>query len=140
MIILDTNVISEMMKPDPAESVRRWLDDQLAEVLFLTSVSQAELLFGIAMLPAGRRKENLGAVLTGLEPLFAGRILPFDSDAAQHYAHSAVEVENSGRDFPTPNGYIAAIAASKGFAVATRDVAPFEAGGVAVINPWEAGE
>lgn len=140
MIVLDTNVISEMMKPEPAESVRRWLDDQPAEVLFLTSVSQAELLFGIAMLPAGRRRENLAAVLTGLEPLFAGRILSFDSAAAQHYADLAVEARSNGKGFPAPDGYIAAIAASRGFAVATRDVAPFEAGGVAVINPWEAGE
>lgn len=137
MIVLDTNVISEAMKAEPNASVRQWLDIQAADTLYLTSVTQAELLFGISVLPSGRRKENLAAVLAGIEALFDGRVLPFDSLAASHYADLATAAKNSGRGFPTPDGYIAAIAASRGYMVATRDVAPFEAGGVTVINPWE---
>ena len=137
MILLDTNVVSEVMKPQPAEAVRLWLDAQPAETLYLTAVTQAELLFGIARLPPGRRKDNLATVLSGIARLFEGRVLPFDSRAAGHYADLAAAARNSRRGFPTPDGYIAAIAASRGYTVATRDVAPFRAGGVPVINPWE---
>ncbi|WP_068089578.1 type II toxin-antitoxin system VapC family toxin [Novosphingobium rosa] len=137
MIVLDTNVVSEAMKADPNVSVRQWLDAQAADTLYLTAVTQAELLFGISRLPSGRRKENLAAVLAGIEALFEGRILPFDSQAASRYADLATAARNHGRGFPTPDGYIAAIADSRGYMVATRDTAPFEAGGVTVINPWE---
>jgi len=136
MIVLDTNVVSEAMRPEPARAVRLWLDAQPASLLFLTAVSQAELLFGIAKLESGRRKEGLASVLDGIEQLFAGRILPFDSAAAARYAELATAARASGRGFPTPDGYIAAIAASRGFAVATRDVSPFHAGGVETIDPW----
>ena len=98
----------------------------------------AELLFGIAALPAGKRKDMLAQTLDGLMGLFRDRVLPFDVDAARHYAELAVTARTGGRGFPTPDGYIAAIAASRDFIVASRDTAPFEAGGVSVINPWEA--
>lgn len=137
MILLDTNVVSEAMKPEPHSSVRGWLNDQSAETLYLSSVTLAELLFGIAALPAGRRKEMLAQALDGLLGLFRGRVLPFDIDAARHYAELAVTAKASGRGFPTPDGYIAAIATSRNFIVASRDTAPFEAAGVAVINPWK---
>ncbi len=136
MIVLDTNVVSEAMKPEPHQSVRAWLNDQAAETLYLSSVTLAELLFGIAALPAGKRKDMLAQALAGLQGLFRERILPFDSDAASHYAKLAVLARASGRGFPTPDGYIAAIAASRGFIVASRDTAPFEAAGVPIINPW----
>ena len=138
MIVLDTNVISEAMKPEPHPAVRAWLNDQAAETLYLSSVTLAELLFGIAALPAGKRKDMLAQTLDGLMGLFRDRVLPFDVDAARHYADLAVTARTGGRGFPTPDGYIAAIAASRGFVVASRDTAPFEAGGVSVINPWEA--
>ena len=138
MIVLDTNVISEAMKPEPHPAVRAWLNDQAAETLYLSSVTLAELLFGIAALPAGKRKDMLAQILDGLMALFRGRVLPFDIDATRHYAELAVTARTGGRGFPTPDGYIAAIAASRGFVVASRDTAPFEAGGVSVINPWEA--
>lgn len=137
MIILDTNVISEAMKPEPIAVVRQWLDAQAADTLYLTAVTQAEVLFGIAKLPSGRKRERLASVFAGVERLFAGRILPFDSDAAYSYAELASAARGDGRGFPTPDGYIAAIAAARRFTVATRDVAPFKAGGVTVINPWE---
>ncbi|CBL45442.1 Predicted nucleic acid-binding protein, contains PIN domain [gamma proteobacterium HdN1] len=140
MIVLDTNVVSEAMKPEPHKAVRAWLNDQVAETLYLSSVTLAELLFGIAALPAGKRKNMLAQSLDGLTGLFKDRVLPFDTDAARHYAELAVIAKTSGRGFPTPDGYIAAIAASRDFIVATRDTTPFEAAGVSVINPWiEAG-
>lgn len=138
MIVLDTNVVSEAMKPAPEPSVRAWLDEQVAETLYLSSVTVAELLFGIAALPAGRRKDLLTEAVEGLLALFGGRVLPFDIDAAVRYAELATLARTKGRGLPTPDGYIAAIAASRGFIVASRDTAPFAAAGVSVINPWEA--
>lgn len=137
MIVLDTNVISEAMKPEPHPAVRAWLNAQAAQTLYLSSVTLAELLFGIAALPAGKRKDMLAKALDGLLELFRGRVLPFDTDAARHYAELAVMARTGGRGFPTPDGYIAAIAASRGFIVASRDTAPYEAARVTVINPWE---
>ncbi|MEK6789410.1 MAG: type II toxin-antitoxin system VapC family toxin [Pseudomonadota bacterium] len=136
MIVLDTNVISEAMKPEPDPSVRAWLNEQATETLYLCSVTVAELLFGIAALPAGRRKQLLTQALDGMLALFKERVLPFDVDAARRYAELAVTARSAGRGFPTPDGYIAAIAASRGFIVASRDTSPFQAGGLAVINPW----
>jgi len=138
MIALGTNVVSEAMKPEPDATVRAWLNDQAAETLCLSRVTLAELQYGIRALPEGKRKNMLARALEGLLELFHGRILPFDADAARHYADLAVAARSSGRGFPTPDGYIAAIAAARGFIVASRDTAPYEAGGATVINPWVA--
>jgi len=138
MIVLDTNVISEAMKPKPAPAVLAWLNDQSAETLYISSVTVAELLFGIKSLPSRKRKDMLTQTLEGLMSLFKNRVLSFDIDAARHYANLAVEAKTSGKGFPTPDGYIAAIAASRGFSVASRDTAPFEAARMSVINPWKA--
>ena len=136
MIVLDTNVISEAMKRDADPAVRTWLNEQVAETLYLTSVTLAEMLFGIAVLPAGRRRNRLTHALDGVLELFGDRVLPFDTDAARHYAGLAVAARDAGRGFPTPDGYIAAIAAARGFIVASRDTSPYEAGGVEVVDPW----
>ncbi|MFN7572583.1 MAG: type II toxin-antitoxin system VapC family toxin [Betaproteobacteria bacterium] len=138
MIVLDTNVVSEAMKPQPDAAVRSWLNEQAAETLYLSSVTLAELLFGIRALPTGRRKALLDRALAELLKLFEGRVLPFDTDAARRYADLAVTARAGGRGLPTPDGYIAAIAAARGFMVASRDTAPFAAAGVAVIDPWNA--
>lgn len=138
MIVLDTHVVSEAMKPQPDAAVRAWLNDQAADTLYLSSVTLAELLFGIRALPAGKRKNLLDRALAALLELFEDRVLPFDTEAARRYADLAVTAKNGGRGFPTPNGYIAAIAASRGFIVASRDTSPYEAAGVSVINPWKA--
>ena len=138
MILLDTNVVSEAMKPVPDDAVRGWLDEQAAETLYLSSVTIAELMFGIGALPKGKRKDKLASALDGVMELFADRVLPFDIDAARHYADLAVKARAAGKGFPTPDGYIAAIAASKGFVVATRDTSAFDAAGVEVIDPWKA--
>ena len=138
MILLDTNVVSESMKPEPHQSVRDWLDAQVAETLFLSSVTVAELLFGIGALPGGRRKDNLAAALDGVLELFGSRILPFDTVAARCYADLAVKARAAGKGFPTADGYIAAIAAAHGFTVASRDSSAFNAAGLTVIDPWTA--
>jgi predicted nucleic acid-binding protein len=136
MIVLDTNVVSEAMKPEPNRAVLAWLNEQVAETLYLSSVTLAELLFGIGALPDGKRKKGLGEALGGLLELFDDRVLSFDIDAARHYAELAVKARGAGKGFPTTDGYIGAIAASRRFVVATRDTSPFEAAGIAVINPW----
>jgi toxin FitB len=138
MILLDTNVASEAMKPEPDPAVRGWLDEQAAETLFLSSVTIAELMFGIGSLPKGKRKDRLTAALDGVLELFAGRILPFDTGAARRYADLAVKARAAGKGFPTPDGYIAAIAAAHDFAVASRDASAFAAAGLTVIAPWTA--
>lgn len=138
MILLDTNVISEAMKPEPHAGVRDWLDAQAAETVFLSSVTLAELMFGIGALPDGKRKNHLTLTLDGVTELFEGRILPFDTAAARHYVGLAVRARAAGKGFPTPDGYIAAIAAANGFAVASRDTSAFMAAGLTVIDPWTA--
>ena len=138
MILLDTNVVSEVMKPEPYPAVRNWLDEQAAETLYVSSVTIAELMFGISALPKGKRKDKLTAALEGVLELFADRILPFDISAARRYAVLAVKARAAGKGFPTPDGYIAAIAASHDFAVASRDTSAFTAAGLIVIDPWTA--
>ncbi len=136
MIVLDTNVVSEAMKPSADPTVTAWLDAQVADTIYLSSISLAELLFGISSLPTGRRKEALAATLEGLLSAFGGRVLPFDNDVARVYADIAARARAAGRGLPIPDGYIAATAFTHGYAVATRDTAPFIAAGVTVINPW----
>ena len=97
MILLDTNVVSEAMKPEPHPSVRDWLDAQAAETLFLSSVTIAELLFGIGALPRGKRKDRLASALDGVLDLFTARILPFDTAAARRYAELAVKARAAGK-------------------------------------------
>jgi len=138
VILLDTNVVSEAMKPLPNEVVRTWFDEQVAETLYLSSVTIAELMFGIGALPDGKRKDRLTAALDGVMMLFTGRILPFDIAAARRYADLAVKARTAGKGFPTPDGYIASIAASHGFTVATRDTSAFDAAGLEVVDPWTA--
>ncbi len=107
-----------------------WLDEQAAETLYLSSVTIAELTFGIGALPKGGRKDRLAAALEGVMVLFGERILPFDTEAARRYGDLA------GRGFSTPGGYIAAIAAAHDFAVASRDASALRAVGLSVIDPW----
>lgn len=138
MIVLDTNVLSEATKPVPDAAVLAWLNDQPAETLYLSSVTLAEISFGIATLPAGKRKTRLADAFDGWSNLFEGRLLSFDVDAARRYAELALAARKRGRGMPLPDGYIAAIAASRGFIVASRDTSPYAACGVEVIDPWKA--
>ena len=139
MIILDTNVVSELMKPVPAASVVRWAAAQPASGLYTTSITQAEILHGIMLLSPGRRRK---AFETAAEAMFredfAGRILAFSSDAAGPYAGIAAERRRVGRPISHFDAQIAAIALCNGAAIATRNVADFEGCGVKGINPWSA--
>ena len=138
MIVLDTNVVSEPMKPYGNPTVQGWLDRQVAETLYLTATSLVELLVGIEVLPDGKRKGGLAAALAELiARLFGARVLPFDQQAAVAYAPMVSRVRAGGRMISVADGQIAAIAAVRGFTVATRDTAPFVAAGVPVINPWD---
>ena len=138
MIILDTNVVSEPMKPNGNPAVRDWLDRQVAETLYLTATSLSELLVGIEILPRGKRREGFATALNELlVRLFGPRILPFDRAAAMAYAPLIGRARDSGCPVSVADGQIGAIAEVHGYAVATRDTAPFLAAGVAVINPWE---
>jgi predicted nucleic acid-binding protein len=140
MILLDTNVVSEALRPAPEVRVIDWLDAQPMETLFLSVVTVAELRAGVALLPAGKRRSGLQENLERrLLPLFAGRILSFDLACSQAYAVLLAKARVSGFAIATADGFIAAVAATHGFALATRDTRPFAAAGVAVINPWGAG-
>jgi toxin FitB len=139
MILIDTNVVSEPWKPVPDARVLDWLDAQAIETLFLSAITVAELRFGIAAMPEGKRRTVLHDRLEDeVLPLFSGRILPFDLEASKAYATLMAAARASGKAIGTADGYIAATALARGFSVATRDVSPFEAGGLSVINPWVA--
>lgn len=137
MIILDTNVISEPLRPVPDPAVLGWLDRQAIETLFLTAVTIAEMRHGIAELPAGRRRKVLASRLDAeVLPLFAGRILDFDLPVADAYGELRGRARRAGKAVGPLDGMIAAIALVHGFTVATRDIAPFLAAGVRVIDPF----
>lgn len=136
MIVLDTNVISELMRDRPARAVLTWLDDQFASTLFVTTVTEAEIWTGIAFLPRGRRRSGIEAAAARAFEVFAGRILPFDSEAAHTYAMIASERRASGRPITQADCQIAAIARCRGMRLATRNVGDFEGTGVSLINPW----
>ena len=139
MIILDTNVISELMKIKPASGVFGWVHGWRADELFTTAVNQAEVLFGLAVMPAGRKKELLrdGAIRM-FEQQFRGRILAFDHEAARSYADLVAGRRRAGRPIKEFDAQIASIALRRGMAVATRDTDDFEDCGLQVVNPWTA--
>ena len=137
MILLDTDVVSEPLKLSGDAGVMIWIDAQIIETLFLSTISLAELRFGIAALPPGKRRDTLHSSLEQrILPLFAGRILPFDSAASEGYATLRARARAEGKAISSADGYIAATAITHGLIVATRDTSPFEAAGLNVINPW----
>jgi hypothetical protein len=137
VIVLDTNVISEMFKPTPDTHVMEWLDRQKLETLYISAVTQAELKYGVYLLPEGIRRERLLSSILEVLALLEGRVLPFDAIAADQLAMAGVKAKRLGTQVEAPDAYIAATALAKGFAVATRNTKHFEPMGVAVINPWE---
>lgn len=136
MIVLDTNVVSETMRPAPDRRVVGWLNAQAADTLFLSSVTLAELLFGIAALPAGARRDRLARSLDRLLELFPGRVLAFDQEAARRYAPMAAEARRAGPSLTQAGGFIAATAAARGFGVATRNTRHFADTGVPLVDPF----
>ena len=137
MILVDTNVISELLRPSPEPRVIKWVDAQLIETLYLGAINVAELRFGVALMSAGKRRDRLYESLEKkVFPLFVGRILPFDMLVSEFFAELMAKARVAGLAIGTTDGYIAATAAANGMMVATRDTSPFEAVDVPVINPW----
>lgn len=139
MIILDTNVLSEVMRPTPSTIVESWLASQSMGRLFTTAVTQAEIFYGLALLPAGQRRAGMTAAAENMfAEDFAGRVLAFDPAAAHEFADIAATRRMAGRPIMPLDAQIAAIARSRHATVATRNVADFADCGVTLVNPWNA--
>ncbi|MDO9597942.1 MAG: type II toxin-antitoxin system VapC family toxin [Azoarcus sp.] len=140
VILLDTNVLSEFMRPQPAIQVVAWLDGQPADTLHVSAVSQAEIELGLALMPAGKRQAGLASAARAMfEEDFAGRCLPFDSAAALHCARLVAVRTRMGRPISVEDAQIAAIALARGMPLATRNTADFrDIEGLSLIDPWVA--
>jgi toxin FitB len=138
MILLDTNVLSELMRPAPSAAVESWIGRQPVASIFISAITEAELRYGVALLSEGRRQVQLLAKIEAmLAEDFAGRILPFDSPAASAYADIAVTRRRSGRPISQADAQIAAIASSRGASLATRNKDDFVDCGIDVVDPWQ---
>jgi len=138
MILLDTNVVSEPLRPSPDARVVAWINAQPLETLYLSAITVAELRAGVALLPTGRRRTTLRISMeTRILPLFTGRVLSFDLPCSESYADLMAKSRRMGIAIGTADAYIAAIAVANHFTIATRDTGPFDPIGVPVINPWQ---
>jgi len=138
MIILDTNVVSELLRPAPSPAVEAWLAAQDGASIFFTAIGEAELRLGVAILPAGRRRTSLAEAIDAvLGEDFRGRILPFDTAAAQAYAAIAADRRTAGRPISQFDCQIAAIARNRQAVLATRNTVDYEECGIEVIDPWQ---
>jgi toxin FitB len=138
MIILDTNVVSEPLKPKPEAAVINWLNVQEPQTLYLTTINVAELLAGIEIMPTGRKRTALKAALNDtIMPLFEGRILQFDNKAAEAFAKINAKVQSTGGAISFADCAIAAITQANGFALATRNVRDFKKADIEMMNPWD---
>ena len=138
MIVLDTNVLSEIVRPVPAAEVLRWVAGHPSSMLYTTTITQAEILYGLELMPKGKRRAALEFALTAMfEEDFEDRILPFDSDAARAFAQVAVSRRAAGFAVAQMDAQIAAIARSRGAKLATRNIQDFEHCGVTLENPWD---
>lgn len=138
MVILDTNVVSEALRPYPSRRVQEWVEAQPQVSLYLTTISQAEMLVGARLLPGGRRRALLeSAINLTFEVEFRGRVLAFDSAAARMFAMIVADRHRLGRPINYMDAQIAAIARSNGASIATRDLQGFANCGVDVIDPWQ---
>jgi predicted nucleic acid-binding protein len=137
MIVLDTNVLSETLRPTPSAKVLRWLRDRPPAAVYITSITQTELLIGLELMPKGRRRTNLESATEKILAYgFPGRILPFEENAARSYSKVVAARDSIGRPISRSDAMIAAIARSRNASVATRNVRDFEHCGVNVIDPW----
>lgn len=137
MIVLDTNVLSEVLRLMPEPRVLSWLSSHPRPSLFTTAVTRGEVLYGVRLLPEGRRRQGLwSAALAIFDEDFAGQVLTFDSGAADAFADIAADRRSAGKPISQLDAMIAAIARSRGAVLATRNVRDFEGCGIAVVNPW----
>ncbi len=138
MILLDTNVLSEFMRPQPCEAVTAWLDRLPAEQVWISAISCAEIMLGLALMPASKHQAALAQAAQAMfEEDFAGRCLPFDERAARHYAVIVAQRTRAGRPISTEDAQISAIALAHDLTLATRNVSDFEGiEGLKIINPW----
>lgn len=138
MILVDTNVISEALRPLPNIKVTEWLDNQVIETLFLSIITVTELRYGVARLPEGKRKKQLHHSLENeIFPLFSKRLLFFDLESSKVYAQMMAKARSNGLSISMADGYIAAIAKNHKKIVATRDTTPFQHLELKTINPWK---
>jgi hypothetical protein len=138
LIILDTNVLSEILTPRPARQVLDWPVNQPPQLVFTTAVTEAEIRYGFSILPEGRRRRELqAAILPIFEEEFARRVLPFDTKAAELYADIAAKRRASGRPISQFDAQIAAIARLHGAQLATKNIGDFVDTGIEIINPWD---
>jgi predicted nucleic acid-binding protein len=137
VIVLDTNVISELLRPAPGAAVRRWAEAMRRQLLYTTAISEAELLLGIALMPAGRRRDDLAATLEAIfAGVFADRVLPFDGAAAPHFAAIVARRRQTGRPIDQSDAQIAAICRLHDATIATRDAGGFDGLEIEIVNPW----
>jgi predicted nucleic acid-binding protein len=138
MIILDTNVVSEPLRPKPNSAVLDWLDRQAPETLYLTTISVAELWLGVELLPPGKRRTQLQKYMAAeLLPLFENRVLSFDEPAATTFARIAAKAQAAGNRIDFADCAIAAIAMTRQFMLATRNTKDFKGADIELINPWD---
>ncbi len=137
MIVLDTNVVSELMRPEPAAAVVDWVDRQPAADVYLTAITVAELLYGVARFPEGRRKTDIAERVEAImSEDFEHRVVAFDEAAAAHYADIVVRRERAGRPISTADAQIAATCRSHSAVLATHNVDDFADTSVSIIDPW----
>jgi hypothetical protein len=138
MLVLDTNVLSEVLRPEPDAGIQAWLRSQAPASVFTTAITQAEIMYGIAIMPKGQRQSTLLTAATLMfEDDFQGRILPFNSDAAEIYAAIASARRLAGQPISQADGQIAAITQSRGGRLVTRNVSDFTNCGIDIVNPWD---
>lgn len=140
MTILDTNVVSEIMRVKPNGSVITWLDRQDFRTIYITSVTWAELNYGLLVLPLSQKRNHINNLLLRVRSLFINKTLPFDDVAAEVYANISALAKQAGNTLSLPDAYIAAIASARSATVATRDTTTFAAASVPVVNPWQAAD
>lgn len=138
MIVLDTNILSELMKSKPDQRVVRWLRRLPSASLFTTAVTQAEILYGVRLLPSGKRRNQLESAVNEMFNLdFQGRVLPFGSEAAAMFAEIAAARRLAGQPISQFDAQIAAITRTSAARLATRNVSDFAGCGLELVNPWE---
>lgn len=140
MIILDTTVVSELVRATPDPGVRAWANSRPSTQVATTAITAAELYYGVTRLPVGQRRQQLAAAVSALlNDALRGRVVPFDERSARRYADVVIRREHAGRPIGVPDAQIAAICREFGAVLATRNIKDFEETGVNLADPWQAG-